>query len=219
MAVNRLSEACISTVREVLVFWSPRDTRPDGSDPRITPKLHGRVQIIDVFSLEVATGFSRDPMGRLILHSKPSIAEARSWSLVRAAQLIRNDARPNRWVALHQDNRAWGLFWAGGGLQLCREHLAAGTRESDSCSALVPVNAEQILALVLNTRTTEPGNAPSIEIPASFNRRDLQLVAITSAAWLSVLMLVVAGFNSTLEQQNRKLEILLERTAPSSRSK
>ena len=215
MAINYLTEACISTVKEVLVFWSPRDAHLDGFTPRTSPKLHGRVQIIDVFSLEVATGFSRDPKGRLILNSKPSIAEARSWSLVKAAQLIRNDARPHRWVALHQDNRAWGMFWAGGGLQLCREHLAAKSKEPDSCSALVPVNAEQILALVLNTKTTDPGDAPSIEIPKSILRRDLQLVAVTSAVWLSVLMLVVTGFNSALEQQNQKLEILLERTAPS----
>ena len=78
MAINYLTEACISTVREVLVFWSPRDARLDGFTPRTTPKLHGRVQIVDIFSLEVATGFSRDPRGRLILNSKPSIAEARS---------------------------------------------------------------------------------------------------------------------------------------------
>ncbi|QBE68664.1 hypothetical protein SynWH8101_1076 [Synechococcus sp. WH 8101] len=27
-------------------------------------------------------------------------------------------------MALQLDNRAWGLFWAGGGLQRCRELLA-----------------------------------------------------------------------------------------------
>ena len=35
------------------------------------------------------------PRGRLLLHSAPSVAEGRSWSLAKAAQLIRNDARPN----------------------------------------------------------------------------------------------------------------------------
>jgi len=106
MPTNHQTEDCIHRIRDALVFWAPQ---------RAHPRLHGRVQIIDVFSLEVATGYSRDPHGRLLLHAAPSVAQGRSWSLAKAAQLIRNDARPHRWVALQLDNRAWGLFWAGGG--------------------------------------------------------------------------------------------------------
>ena len=156
MADNHLAKACISTEREALVFWSPQNASWNGLTPKTTPRLNGTVQIIDVFSLEVATGFSRDPKGRLKLQSKPSIAEGRSWSLARATQLIRNDACPHRWVALHKNNRAWGVFWAGGGLQLCRENFAAKVQPSDKSSALVPVNAEAISALVLNTKANDP---------------------------------------------------------------
>lgn len=106
MADNLLTEACISTIGDVVVFWSPRGARLKGNQPRTAPHRHGRVQIIDVFSLQVATGYSRDPQGRLLLRSAASLAAGRSWSLAKAAQLIRNDARPKRWVALHQDNRA-----------------------------------------------------------------------------------------------------------------
>lgn len=75
-----------------------------------------KVQIIDVFSLQVVTGYIRDPQGRLLLQSQPSVAAGRSWSLSKASQLIRNDARPHRWVALRLNKHACGLFWAGGGL-------------------------------------------------------------------------------------------------------
>ena len=213
MAVNYLAEACISTVREVLVFWSPQMARLDGSTPRVTPTLHDSVHIVDVFSLEVATGFSRAPHGRLLLRSEPSLAAARSWSLAKAAQLIRNDVRPQRWVALHHNNRAWGMFWAGGGLQLCRERLAAEVKGADGCSAMVPVGAEQVLALVLNTAVITPDSMPTTQMSRVLRRRDVQLVAFTSLGWLIVLLLVVAGFHNALEQQNRKLELLLERTA------
>ena len=102
MPVNLLTDACISKVRGALGFWSPASAHLDAGVPRSRPRLHGRVQIVDVFSLEVVSGYSRDPQGRLLLHSAPSVAEGRSWSLAKAAQLIRNDARPNRWVALQR---------------------------------------------------------------------------------------------------------------------
>ena len=194
MATNHLTEACISTMDRVLVFRSPRDVQLIDGKPRSIPRRHDRVQIVDVFALQVATGFSRDPSGRLLLHSEASVAAGRSWSLARAAQLIRNDARPQRWVALHLDKHAWGLFWAGGGLQLCRNHLARQAASAHDSSALVPVNAE--------------------EIRWGISSRELQLVAITSAVWLVILLMVMAGFHHALEQQNRKLELLLQRTSP-----
>ena len=53
-------------------------------------------------------------------------------------------------MALQVDNRAWGLFWAGGGLQRCRELLAEQVRDAEACSALVPVTADRVLELVLS---------------------------------------------------------------------
>ena len=214
MADNLLTEACISTIGDVVVFWSPKDARLKGNQPRTTPRLHGRVQIIDVFSLEVATGFSRDNQGRLLLHSAASLAAGRSWSLAKAAQLIRNDARPNRWVALHQDNRAWGLFWAGGGLQRCRERLSLQANGTENCTALVPFEPEKVLALVLNANGSDSKPLPTVGIPQGDRRRDIQLVAVTSSIWLVILMVEVAGFHHALERQDKKLELLLERTAP-----
>ena len=214
MADNLLTEACISTIGDVLVFWSPKGARLKGNKPRTTPSVNGRVQIIDVFSLEVATGFCRDPHGRLLLHSAASLAAGRSWSLAKAAQLIRNDARPKRWVALHQDNRAWGLFWAGGGLQRCRERLSIQANGTENCTALVPFEPEKILALVLNANGSDFSSLPVAAAPQGNRRRHIQIVTVTSLIWLIILMVVVTGFHNAFERQDRKLEVLLERTAP-----
>ena len=39
-------------------------------------------------------------------------------------------------------------------------------------------------------------------------------MAWTSLAWMTVLGVTVAGFLGALERQDRKLELLLERTTP-----
>ena len=127
MQANLLTDACITRVRGALVFWTPASAQQEGGLPRRRPPLDRRVQIVDVFSLEVVSVI---PRGRLLLHSASYVAESCSWSLAKAAQLIRNDARPHRCLALQMNNRAQGLFWADGGLQRCREKLAA-----DVCQA------------------------------------------------------------------------------------
>ena len=202
-------EGCISSERGALVFWSPEVQQR---------KPVSKVQIIDVFSLQVVTGYTCDPQGRLLLESQPSVAAGRSWSLAKAAQLIRNDARPHRWVALQLDKRAWGLFWAGGGLQHCRELLAQQVPASDISSALVAATPEALLRLVLDLGTDlpSPTHSPAAK-PANDQHKGLwRIIAWTSLAWLTVLGMTVAGFLTALERQDRKLELLLERTAPSS---
>lgn len=211
MPTNHQTDRCISTERGALVFWAPPPS----------PRRQGsKVQIIDVFSLQVATGYTRDPHGKLLLEAQPSVAAGRNWTLAKAAQLIRNDARPHRWVALELNKRAWGLFWAGGGLQRCREVLAERVSEAEACSALVPATPEALLRLMLDlepetpaaTRrrawrsaaTAEPDFSPTSPNP-------WKLVAWTSLAWMAVLGITVAGFLWALERQDRKLDLLLER--------
>ena len=214
MPTNTQMERCISSERGALVFWSPEvQQRKPGS----------KVQIIDVFSLQVVTGYTRDPQGRLLLESHPSVAAGRSWSLAKAAQLMRNDARPNRWVALHFNKHAWGLFWAGGGLQHCRALLAERISTEEASSAIVPVTPEALLRLVLDLQTEAPDSAGMAWDPIPKEKgatsgkgpvNPWRLMAWTSFAWLAILGLTVAGFLAVLERQDRKLELLLQRIEP-----
>ena len=207
---------CITRERGALVFCSP-----DGTGRRPT----ARVQILDVFSLRVATGYTRDPQGRLLLEAQPSLAAGRSWSLAKAAQLIRNDVRPHRWVALQQDRRAWGLFWAGGGVHYCRELLAAQASEAESSpaqesSALVAVTPEALLRVLLDLEAEQPrpgrASPPTRPWRPGLAATPWKLVAWTSLAWLAVVGITVAGFMAALERQDRQLELMMERTAPAS---
>ena len=214
MPTNTHTESCIRTESGALVFSAPGAGRlRDGS----------RVQIVDVFALQVATGYTRDPHGRLLLESQPSVAAGRSWSLAKATQLIRNDARPHRWVALELNKRAWGLFWAGGGIQRCREVLAERISETEACSALVPATPEALLRLMLDLEPQGPATSgpqrwrmptPVTDKTPWTGHNPWTVVAWTSLAWMAVLSLTVAGFLGALERQDRKLDLLLERSGP-----
>ena len=209
MPTNTKMESCVADERGSLVFWSPN---PQHRKPA------SKVQIIDVFSLQVVTGYIRDPQGRLLLESQPSVAAGRSWSLAKAAQLMRNDARPNRWVALHFNKHAWGLFWAGGGLQHCRELLSQQIPPSAISSALVEASPEALLRLVLDLGADQPSltQSPAAKPASNHHKGPWRIIALTSLAWLTVLGVTVAGFLTALERQDRKLELLLERTSPQS---
>jgi hypothetical protein len=209
MPTNNQTDSCISTERGALVFWAPLPS----------PRRQGcKVQIIDVFSLQMATGYTRDPQGKLLLEAQPSVAAGRNWTAAKAAQLIRNDARPHRWVALELNKRAWGLFWGGGGLQRCRELLAERIGEAEACSALVPATPEALLRLVLDLEPETPAAARRRQASAEAGSSQLgpnpwKFVAWTSLAWMAVLGVTVAGFLGALERQDQKLELLLQRTA------
>jgi hypothetical protein len=82
MPTNTHTESCIRSERGTLVFTAPVSGR----------LLYGsRAQIIDVFALQVATGYTRDPQGRLLLEAQPSVVAGGRWSLAKAAELISND--------------------------------------------------------------------------------------------------------------------------------
>jgi hypothetical protein len=69
MPTNHQTDNCISTERGALVFWAP---------PPSPRRQSCRVQIIDVFALQVASGYTRDPQGRLLIEAKPSVVAGRA---------------------------------------------------------------------------------------------------------------------------------------------
>ena len=178
---------------------------------------------MDVFALELATGYSKDPEGRLLLSSEPSVSTGRTWSLAKACQLVRNDRRPERWVVLHRNKRAWGLFWVGGGLDQCRTALTAAMGVEQAGGALVPATPEALLRLILTLE--EPEVEPVLITKTKKERRSSdeekvpdrgrsfpwRAVAITSAVWLAALGVLGASLTSQLQQQDLRLQQLIER--------
>jgi hypothetical protein len=187
--------------------------------PTWSPDQKGvKVQIVDVFGLRLATGYEKDPAGRLLLQSEESVAQGRSWSLAKACQLVRNDAHPHRWVVLHRHKKAWGLFWAGGGLDLCRDELGkqAGT---EVAGAIVPATPEALLRLVLAME--DPEDAASLQGRSSKSKSrgksiaaqtgfPWRAVAITSLAWLVLLSGISAYSVFQLQQQSELIRQLVK---------
>jgi hypothetical protein len=214
MPDNTLTPDCLHRVGGAQLFMSPT-WNPDQKGVK--------VQIIDVFALELATGYDKDPEGRLLLSSEPSVSAGRTWSLAKACQLVRNDKRPNRWVVLHRHKKAWGLFWAGGGLNQCRDELTKVMGSEASTSSIVPATPEALLRLILTLE--EPEVEPVLitkvkkekksseeeEIPDRGRNFPWRAVALTSAVWLAALGVLVASLTSQLQQQDLRLQQLIER--------
>jgi hypothetical protein len=192
--------------------------------PTWTPEQKGvKVQIIDVFALELATGYDKDPEGRLLLSSEPSVSAGKTWSLAKACQLVRNDKRPHRWVVLHRHKKAWGLFWAGGGLNQCRDELTKQLGSEASSSSIVPATPEALLRLILALE--EPEIQPVLitkvkkgkissdeeEIPDRGQSFPWRPVALTSAVWLTALGVLGVSLTSQIHRQDQRLQQLIER--------
>jgi len=216
MPDNTLTPDCLHRIGGAQLFMAPT----------WTPDQKGvKVQIVDVFALELATGYSKDPEGRLLLSSEPSVSSGRTWSLAKACQLVRNDRRPERWVVLHRHKKAWGLFWVGGGLDQCRAALTAAMGIEQTGGALVPATPEALLRLILTleepevqpvliTKIKKQKKAADDEEEEPLNRDQgfpWKAVAITSAVWLAALGVIGASLTIQLQQQDQRLQQLIER--------
>ena len=193
--------------------------------PTWNPDQKGvKVQIIDVFALELATGYDKDPEGRLLLSSEPSVSAGRTWSLAKACQLVRNDKRPHRWVVLHRHKKAWGLFWAGGGLNQCRDELTKQMGSETSTSSIVPATPEALLRLILTLEEPEvepvlitknkkaKKSSEEAEIPdRGPSAFPWSVVALTSAVWLTALVVLGLALTSQIQRQDQRLQQLIER--------
>lgn len=212
MPDNTLTPDCLHRVGGAQLFMSPH----------WTPDQKGvKVQIIDVFALELAIGYDKDPGGRLLLKSEPSVSAGKTWSLAKACQLIRNDKTPYRWVVLHRHKKAWGLFWAGGGLNQCRDELTRQMGAQASTSSIVPATPEALLRLILTLE--EPEVAPVLSSkkqkkssgeelsPDRGQSFPLRVVALTSAIWLTVLVVLGVTLTSQMQRQDQRLQQLIER--------
>ncbi len=193
--------------------------------PTWNPEQKGvKVQIIDVFALELATGYSKDPEGRLLLSSEPSVSAGRTWSLAKACQLVRNDKQPHRWVVLHRHKKAWGLFWAGGGLNQCRDELTRQMGAGAATSSIVPATPEALLRLILTLEEPEVEPVLITKIKKAKKSSDEEespdrglsafpwrVVALTSAIWLTALVVLGVSLTRQIQRQDQRLQQLIER--------
>jgi hypothetical protein len=132
--------------------------------------------------------------------------------------------RPHRWVVLHRHKKAWGLFWAGGGLNQCRDELTKQMGSEASISAIVPATPEALLRLILTLEEPEVEPVLITKIKKQKKSSDeeqsldrgqaafpLRVVALTSAVWLTALVVLGLALTSQIQRQDQRLQQLIER--------
>lgn len=116
---------------------------------------------------------------------------------------------------MHRHRKAWGLFWAGGGLDACREVLAQRAGSAVT-SAIVPATPEALLRLVLaleepdadlHMQSKNKNKRKSIAAQTNFPWR---AVAITSLAWLFVLTGISCYSSFQIQQQSELIKKLID---------
>ena len=110
-------------------------------------------------------------------------------------------------------------------MQRCRELLADRVSEVEACTALVPATPEALLRLMLELepRGSATNGPQRWQVPGSSVARTTwtgpnpwSVAAWTSLAWMAVLGLTVTGLLGSLARQDRKLDLLLERSEETS---
>jgi hypothetical protein len=126
-------------------------------------------------------------------------------------------------VVLHRHKKAWGLFWAGGGLNQCRDELTKQMGSEASTSAIVPATPDALLRLILTLE--EPEVEPVLSSkpkkqkmtgeeelsPERVQTFPWGAVALTSAVWLTVLVVLGVSLTSQIQRQDQRLQQLIER--------
>jgi len=131
---------------------------------------------------------------------------------------VRNDAAPHRWVVLHRHKKAWGLFWAGGGLDLCRDELGRHMGMEAASNAIVPATPEALLKLVLAFEVPEadsplqgqPAKGKNIRSSTTALRKfSWKKLAIASTSCLFLVTGLLIASEIRAHQQNARLERLM----------
>jgi hypothetical protein len=81
------------------------------------------VQIVDAVNLQIVDNIVNTLSKGIELHTTSSLVDGKDLTLPEACKAVAKHRDPYRWIIIEKNKHCWGLFFAGGGLGLCRETL------------------------------------------------------------------------------------------------
>jgi len=111
--------------RGVLVFCSQKPTFR-----KKTSQI--AVQIIDAQNLQIVDKIINNLTQGIEIHTTSSLAAGKDLTLTEACNAVASNDDPYRWIILEKNKHCWGLFFAGGGIGLCRDQLKRDKNRSHS---------------------------------------------------------------------------------------
>jgi len=125
MPTNISTSKYIRHHRGVLIFCSQK--------PTFRKKINQiAVQIIDAQNLQIVDKIINNLPQGIEIHTTSSLAAGKDLTLTEACNAVASNDDPHRWIILEKNKHCWGLFFAGGGLGLCRDQLKRDKNRSHS---------------------------------------------------------------------------------------
>ena len=116
MPTNVSTGKCMRYHRGALIFCSPK--------PSAQNKINQlAVQILDAWNLQIVDRIVQSPPKSFEIYTTSSLAAGKDLTLAEACNAVAKNGDPYRWIVLEKNKHCWGLFFAGGGLMLCRDQL------------------------------------------------------------------------------------------------
>jgi len=125
MPCNIKTKGFLHYYKGALVFCSQK--------PRFRKKIGQlAVQIIDAQSLQIVEKIVNNSSHGVEILTTSSLAAGKDLTLTEACNAVASNDDPYRWIILEKNKHCWGLFFAGGGLGLCRDQLKRDKNRSYS---------------------------------------------------------------------------------------
>jgi len=115
------------------------------------------VQIIDARNLQIVNNIAINHNRDIEIHTTSSLVDGKDLTLSEACKAVAQHKDPHQWIILEKNKHCWGLFFAGGGLGLCREALERYKKRSncrpDNPMVLLPLWLIKLFSIPLNWPT------------------------------------------------------------------
>jgi len=104
------------------------------------------VQIIDARNLQIVDNIAINHNRDIEIHTTSSLVDGKNFTMAEAWKAVTKHKDTYRWIILEKNKYSWGLFFAGGGLSLCRQQLMI----EKNCSKLKSIRATKALSEFLS---------------------------------------------------------------------
>ena len=184
--------------RGVIVFCSQKPS----TSKRIT-KL--AFQIIDARNLQIVDNIVATNDIGIEIHTTSLLVDGKDLTLPEACKAVAKHRDPYRWIIIEKNKHCWGLFFAGGGLGLCREMLKHYKNRSN-CRLSQPMKLPRWLIKLFSIPLNWPTGKQEVN-DQTFEQKILQVTPPIELDQTQVNKDLAIPIHQSLQQQRITIDL------------